>query len=49
MSYFRLFFGRIADMRLTDAGDSPALLFTIRPKHLYKKVYLPILLALQTR
>ncbi|HSD27632.1 MAG TPA: CHAT domain-containing protein [Vicinamibacteria bacterium] len=49
VSYFRLFFGRIADMRLTDAGDSPPPPPTIRPKQLYKKVYLPLLLALQAR
>ena len=49
VNYFRIFSGRLTDMRLTETGDSPAPPPTIRPKQLYKKVYLPILLALQAR
>jgi pimeloyl-ACP methyl ester carboxylesterase len=49
VNYFRIFAGRMADLRLTDAGDPPAPPPTIRPKQLYRSVYLPILLALQAR
>jgi pimeloyl-ACP methyl ester carboxylesterase len=49
VNYFRIFQGRLADMRLTDTGESPTPPPGIRPKQLYKKVYLPILLALQAR
>jgi pimeloyl-ACP methyl ester carboxylesterase len=49
VNYFRIFAGRIADLQLTDAGDSPPPPPTIRPKQLYRKCYLPILLALQAR
>jgi hypothetical protein len=49
VNYFRIFQGRLEDMRLTPTGDSPAPPPTIRPKQLYKKVYLPILMALQER
>jgi pimeloyl-ACP methyl ester carboxylesterase len=49
VNYFRIFSGRIKDMQLTETGDSAAPPPTIKPKQLYKKVYLPILLALQAR
>jgi len=49
VNYFRIFAGRMADMQLTDSGDPPAPPPTIRPKDLYRKVYLPILLALEAR
>jgi pimeloyl-ACP methyl ester carboxylesterase len=49
VNYFRIFQGRLDDMRLTNAGEAPAPPPSIRPKQLYKKVYLPILLALQAR
>jgi len=49
VNYFRIFAGRMADMQLTDAGDWPAPPPTIRPKQLYRSVYLPMLLALQAR
>ncbi|HVR69727.1 MAG TPA: hypothetical protein VMT87_02685, partial [Vicinamibacteria bacterium] len=49
VNYFRIFQGRLEDMRLANTGDSPPPPPTIKPKQLYKKVYLPILLALQAR
>jgi hypothetical protein len=49
VNYFRIFAGRMADLQLTDSGDPPAPPPAIRPKQLYRKVYLPILLALQAR
>jgi pimeloyl-ACP methyl ester carboxylesterase len=49
VNYFRIFRGRMEDMRLTPNGDPPAPPPSIRPKQLYKKVYLPLLMALQAR
>jgi pimeloyl-ACP methyl ester carboxylesterase len=49
LNYFRIFAGRMADLQLTGSGDPPAPPPAIRPKQLYRKVYLPILLTLQSR
>jgi pimeloyl-ACP methyl ester carboxylesterase len=49
VNYLRLFQGRMEDLRLSPSGDPPAPPPTIKPKQLYKKVYLPMLMALQAR
>jgi pimeloyl-ACP methyl ester carboxylesterase len=49
VNYFRILAGRLGDLQLTDAGESPSPPPTIRPKQLYRKCYLPMLLALQAR
>jgi pimeloyl-ACP methyl ester carboxylesterase len=49
VNFFRIFDGRMADLRLTPNGDPPPAPPSIRVKQVYKKVYLPILMTLQAR
>jgi pimeloyl-ACP methyl ester carboxylesterase len=49
VSYLRLFQGRLDDLRLTANGEPPPPPPTIKPKKVYAKVYLPLLLALEAR
>ena len=49
VNFFRIIDGRMADLRLTPNGDPPSPPPTVKVKQVYKKVYLPILMALQAR
>ena len=47
VNFFRIFDGRMADLRLTPNGDPPSPPPTVKIKEVYRKVYLPLLMTLQ--